>query len=61
MKPCVHHWMLPSPNGKEAMGICRHCGKKQMHYNSLGWTQWSRGKFHHGYTKPHPRSLKSKK
>ena len=54
-----HHWVLPEPNGREAMGVCRNCKKKQIHYNSHNWSQWQAGRNHHGYTKPNPAVLKS--
>ena len=60
-RKCVHHWMIESPNGKISMGTCNKCGKKREHHNSIDWSQWANSRYHHGYTKPNPRSLKSKK
>ena len=57
----AHHFMIPSPNGRKAKGVCKKCGKVRDHLNSIDWTQWQAGRYHHGYTKPNPRSLKSKK
>jgi hypothetical protein len=31
---CVHHWMLPSPNGRVCVGKCKFCGKVKTFYNS---------------------------
>jgi len=31
---CVHHWMLPSPNGATCIGKCKLCGKEQTFRNS---------------------------
>jgi len=63
-KKCVrkksHHWILPPPNGRISIGVCKYCNKKQEHQNSLAWSQWETGRYHHGYNKPNPRT-KSKK
>jgi hypothetical protein len=34
LEECVHHWMLPPPNGKESLGICKFCDETRVHYNS---------------------------
>ncbi len=39
-KKCCHHWVLETPNGPTAMGVCKYCGKTQVFYNS--WpNNWS--------------------
>ena len=31
---CIHHWMLPPPNGATCLGKCKLCRKEQTFYNS---------------------------
>ena len=39
-KICCHHWVLETPNGPTATGVCKYCGKTQVFYNS--WhNNWS--------------------
>ena len=45
---CTHIFLLPEPNGKEALGKCKVCGVTRMHYNSYqtqfnGWKGENRG------------------
>ena len=61
LKGMKHHWDLPEPNGKESIGVCRYCKKTQIHLNSLDWSQWQSSRYHHGYNKPNPVVLKSRK
>ena len=48
-KECeAHIFLLPEPNGKEALGTCKRCGATRMHYNSYqtqfnGWKGDNRG------------------
>jgi len=40
---CVHYFILPSPNGEECVGVCKHCGFTQLHKNfnkSYSWRKW---------------------
>jgi len=30
-----HVFILPPPNGQKSLGICKHCGTKKIHYNSV--------------------------
>ena len=32
---CKHYFILETPNGPVAEGVCKHCGKKQAHYNAF--------------------------
>jgi|TARA_E500000305_G_C3923772_1_gene189415 C4-type Zn-finger protein len=33
-KKCeAHHYLLEAPNGKKALGVCKHCGHKKTHSN----------------------------
>ena len=33
---CTQHtFILPRPNGYEALGVCRVCGFKRIHFNSV--------------------------
>ena len=34
LEECVHHWMLPPPNGRESLGVCKFCNETKVHYNS---------------------------
>ena len=38
-KDCVHHWMLPPPNGRESLGVCKFCDETKVHYNSTDMTK----------------------
>lgn len=40
---CIHYFILPSPDGEECIGVCKHCGFTQMHKNSFGRSKWSWG------------------
>jgi hypothetical protein len=31
---CVHYYILPLPDGRECLGVCRDCGDEKVHYNS---------------------------
>jgi hypothetical protein len=31
---CIHHWMLPPPNGPTCIGKCKLCSKEQTFRNS---------------------------
>ena len=39
--PCIHHWMLPEPDGPTSIGTCLKCGATQEALNSMprrsGW------------------------
>lgn len=30
-----HFFMLPPPDGRESIGVCKYCGLEQTHYNSF--------------------------
>ena len=32
-KCAAHHYLLEAPNGKKALGVCKHCGHKKTHSN----------------------------
>ena len=33
-KKCeAHHYLLEAPNGKKALGVCKHCVHKKTHSN----------------------------
>ena len=40
-----HIYMLPPPNGRECIGVCKLCGMTKMHFNSMdgedeNWNAW---------------------
>ncbi len=36
---CTHHYIIESPNGALANGICKYCKHEKTHYNSRdGWS-----------------------
>lgn len=37
---CVHHWVIESPNGRESVGVCRHCQKERTFQNSNEQVMW---------------------
>jgi hypothetical protein len=46
-KACVHHYMLPAPNGtSEVLGVCKKCGDEKTHDVIIPWMTWNpwRGK-----------------
>ena len=36
-KPCVHHWILETPEGLITIGRCKKCRKKQEFPTHLKW------------------------
>ena len=32
---CIHFFILPTPDGRESIGVCKHCKLEQVHYNSI--------------------------
>jgi len=32
---CAHHFILPEPDGRESIGVCKYCNFEQLHYNSI--------------------------
>jgi hypothetical protein len=39
-----HYFMLPTPNGRASLGVCRGCKITKEHYNSTIFTSFWRGK-----------------
>lgn len=39
-KHCVHHWVIESPNGRESVGICKHCSTEKSFQNSNEQVMW---------------------
>ena len=42
---CSHIYMLPPPNGRESIGVCKLCGMTKTHFNSMNergqkWGAW---------------------
>jgi len=42
---CIHYYVLPSPNGRESIGVCKLCGMTKTHFNSMfeqgsKWKAW---------------------
>ena len=37
---CVHHWLLPQPDGRASLGRCRKCGGTMWMQNSVGDGSW---------------------
>jgi hypothetical protein len=31
---CKHHWLLETPNGPTARGVCKYCGENKDFYNT---------------------------
>ena len=31
----AHHWVIPSPTGKSAVGVCKHCKQERTMLNTL--------------------------
>jgi len=41
-KGCIHHYMLPEPNGaNEVVGVCKKCGDEKVHELIIPWTVWN--------------------
>jgi hypothetical protein len=41
-KGCVHHYMLPEPNGaNEVVGVCKKCGDEKVHQLVIPWLTWN--------------------
>ena len=30
----THVYLLPTPNGRESIGVCKECGEQKTHFNS---------------------------
>ena len=43
---CIHHFILPSPDGKDCLGVCKYCGFTQAHKNSFESDNWHWGGHH---------------
>jgi len=41
-KECVHHFLLPEPDGLESLGRCKKCGDERIHENTIPWMSWNR-------------------
>lgn len=39
--PCVHYWVLETPNGEMSTGECRECGEKREFRNSSPYPSYS--------------------
>lgn len=44
-KPCVHHWMIGSPNGDTSVGICDSCGETKVFCNTFDYAERLTGIF----------------
>ena len=40
MTDCKHHFMIPTPNGRETKGICKKCNLSRDMYNSTEYDAW---------------------
>ena len=41
-KGCVHHFMLPEPDGvNEVIGVCKKCGDERVHELVIPWQSWN--------------------
>lgn len=34
MVACIHHWVLPEPDGPTCVGVCKKCGARKTFSNS---------------------------
>jgi len=34
---CVHHWILPRPNGRYTEGVCKKCDETRQFQNTPEW------------------------
>lgn len=41
--PCVHFWVIETPNGPTSQGICKLCGRIQEFRNSVSSSAWNKG------------------
>ncbi len=32
---CTHHWILPTPNGRQSVGVCKLCLDSRLFHNSF--------------------------
>ena len=37
---CTHHWLIEEPDGPTAMGVCKRCGAKREHLNTIPVKVW---------------------
>ena len=37
IEPCVHWWLIATPNGPTVPGVCKRCGAKRVYETALGW------------------------
>jgi len=37
---CVHHWLLPSPEGPTIDGVCKHCGAHKAFSSTCTERKW---------------------
>ena len=42
---CTHIYVLPPPNGRESIGVCKLCGMTKTHFNYMNeqgekWNVW---------------------
>ena len=45
VQECSHIYVLPPPNGRESIGVCKLCGTVKTHFNSMlesgqHWKVW---------------------